>query len=360
MKTATNRRLLSLFSGCGGMDLSFKNAGFTTVWANDFNQDAVKTFKQNISDTIALGSIEDFKPENTPEADIIIGGFPCQDFSVIWKQPGLNGTRGGLYRHFLEFVRHHKPKIFIAENVRGILSANNGKAIEQIITDFQEIEPAYILYPKLYNFAGFGVPQFRERVIIVGVRIDTDFNFKHPKETHGDGAGMIPYLTAGEALLGVQSVAANSEHQKMQQRTIERLKLIPAGGNYTAIPADNPLHVKGMISHVYRRIDPDRPSTTIIAAGGGGTWGYHYPEPRSLTNRERARLQSFPDDFVFDGSFSEVRKQIGNSVPPQGLKSLISAIEPLFDGNYNRIDLRAVNATFQGMTIKERLAVSKI
>jgi len=133
------------------------------------------------------------------------------------------------------------------------------------------------------------------------------------------------------------------------------LELIPEGGNFTDIPKDSPLYVKGMISHVYRRINRNEPSKTIIAAGGGGTWGYHYPEPRPLTNRERARLQSFPDDFVFSGSITEVRRQIGNAVPPEGVRLVARRLLPLFTGDYEKVDLEREYAELKELTVQERL-----
>ena len=133
------------------------------------------------------------------------------------------------------------------------------------------------------------------------------------------------------------------------------LELIPEGGNFTDIPKDHPLYVKGMISHVYRRIHRNEPAKTIIAAGGGGTWGYHYPEPRPLTNRERARLQSFPDDFKFMGNITEVRRQIGNAVPPVGVRAVAKRLMPLFIGEYTPIDLQAEYEYLKTLTVKERL-----
>lgn len=350
-------KVLSLFSGCGGLDLGFHMAGYKTVWANDINEWAVDTFKKNFGDVITKENIEDIDPKNDktiPSCDLILGGFPCQDFSIIWKQPGLNGNRGNLYKNYLRFIDARKPKAFVAENVKGLLTANDGKAIRQIISDFSNIGNGYMVKVQLYNFAEYGVPQFRERVIIVGIRLDQEFNFIHPGPTHGPRAG-TPYYTAGEALKDVEKVPYNNEHMNIAKKTRKMLELIPEGGNFTDIPKDNPLYVKGMISHVYRRINRNEPAKTIIAAGGGGTWGYHYPEPRPLTNRERARLQSFPDDFVFLGSVTEVRRQIGNAVPPLGVKLLAETLKPLFTGNYKHKDISKINDMLKTLSIKERL-----
>jgi len=347
-------QLISLFSGCGGMDLPFHKAGFEVVWAIDSNPYACKTFSRNIADVIINDSIENIDIAQVPEAEICIGGFPCQDFSLIWKRPGLEGTRGNLYTYFLDFVNKKKPKAFVAENVKGLLSANNYQAIKQIISDFESIAPGYLVKPKLYNFADYGVPQFRQRVLLVGIRMDTGFNFVHPQPEYGLNRKK-PYRTAGEALKNVEAVLDNNKHHKIQTRTVEILNRIQPGGNFADIPKDSPYYVKGMISHIYRRIHPDKPSSTIIAGGGGGTWGYHYLEPRSLTNRERARLQTFPDDFVFEGSTTEVRRQIGNAVPPQGIAAVVEALIPLFKGDYPQVDLYEMSKKLQGMSIQQRL-----
>lgn len=351
-------KVVSIFSGCGGLDYGFHMEGYETIWANDFAEWACKSFAANFGDVIHykdITKIDPYTDSSIPDCDLVLGGFPCQDFSIIWKQPGLNGTRGGLFRHFAEFVDAKKPKAFVAENVKGLLTANGGKAIDTIIKDFESIAPGYVVKPHLYNFAEYGVPQFRERVLFVGIRIDTGFDFVHPKPTHGPN-GKLPYVTAGEALAGVEKVPSNNEKINIKEKTRRILELIPEGGNYTDIPKDNPLYVKGMISHVYRRIKRDEPAKTIIAAGGGGTWGYHYPEPRPLTNRERARLQSFPDDFIFEGSITEVRRQIGNAVPPVGVCSVARRLRPLFTGDYIPIDLQPEYDRMKSMNVKQRLA----
>ncbi|MDD9318440.1 DNA cytosine methyltransferase, partial [Acinetobacter lactucae] len=241
---------------------------------------------------------------------------------------GVNTDRGNLYKNFVDLVAQKNPKVFVAENVKGILTANKKQAIQQIIEDFSNTgDVGYKTKAILVNFANYGVSQLRERVLIIGVRKDLNIEFEAPQPTHN----CDNYVSSKEALDGVENVAFNNEHQNIQPATVEKLKLIPPGGNFTDIPKDSPYYVKGMISHVYRRLHPDKPSTTIIAAGGGGTWGYHYEEPRPLTNRERARLFGYPDDFEFIGSITEVRRQIGNSVPPLGVLPFAKRIKELLE-----------------------------
>jgi DNA (cytosine-5)-methyltransferase 1 len=191
---------------------------------------------------------------------------------------------------------------------------------------YQSIAPKNRI-AQMLNFADYGAPQLRERVLLIGLRKDLNLTYTKPARLFADEKSYkqlkLPrHVSSKQALKDVQKVPFNNEHQKIKDSTRELLELIPAGGNFTSVPKDHPRYVKGMISHVYRRLHPDLPSTTIIAGGGGGTWGYHFKEPRPLTNRERARLFGFSDDFVFDGSITEVRRQIGNAVPPIGFKPI--------------------------------------
>ncbi|TFB11458.1 DNA cytosine methyltransferase [Candidatus Marinimicrobia bacterium MT.SAG.3] len=334
-------RILSLFAGCGGMDLGAEWAGGKVIWANEYDKWACETFRNHFKNTkLVECPIEDLDlstdlPERK-DVDVILGGFPCQDFSVIWKRPGLKGTNGNLYTYFVEIVNTIKPIAFIAENVKGLLSANNGTAIKQIKNDFKKC--GYNVSTNVYNFADYGVPQLRERVLIIGLADDMGIKFTPPTRTHVPPAttemfGLPSYIGAREALKGVENVKHNNERQNIKPKTIKMLELIPPGGNFSNIEKSNDLYVKGMISHVYRRLHPEKPSTTIIASGGGGTWGYHYGEPRSLTNRERARLFGFPDDFVFHGSMTEIRRQIGNAVPPLGIKPIAKELFSLLKGH---------------------------
>ena len=329
MKNNGKPKVVSLFSGCGGMDLGFQQAGYELIWANDFDKSACETYSMNIGEHIRYGDITELDLKKIPDCDVMIGGFPCQDFSMIWKRGGLETNRGNLYKYFVEAVRIKKPKIFVAENVKGLLTANKGMAVKTITEDFAAL--GYKVDVDLYNFADYGVPQLRQRIFIVGVRKDLDWIFKKPLPTHI----AKNYVSSGKALVGVKKVKFNNEHQNIAVKTIKMLKLIPEGGNFTDIPKGHPLYVKGMISHVYRRLHRKKPSTTIIAGGGGGTWGYHFSEPRPLTNRERARLFCYPDDFIFAGTISQVRKQIGNSVPPLAAKLLALSLMSAFKAKSN-------------------------
>lgn len=178
--------IISLFSGAGGMDLGFKMAGFNIVWANDFNNDAVETYKRNLGNHIILGDITKIKSDEIPlkegEVDVIIGGFPCQGFSIANKNRNIKDQRNFLYKEMLRIIKDKKPKFFVAENVKGILNLAKGKVIELIIEDFKKL--GYKVDYKLLNAADFGVPQQRERVIIIGNRINQDNIF--PEKTHAD------------------------------------------------------------------------------------------------------------------------------------------------------------------------------
>jgi DNA (cytosine-5)-methyltransferase 1 len=317
-------KAVSLFAGCGGLDLGFTQEGFDIIWANDYDHWACETYKRNFGAHVVEGDITALDLKKIPRADIILGGFPCQDFSMLWKRGGINADRGNLYRYFVNIVKASEPKMFIAENVRGLLSANGGNAIKQIVADFAKTgKHGFDVEVHPINFANYGAAQLRERVLIVGVNKKYGKKFKLPEPTRNEKN----WMTAKEALKGVEKASHNNEHQNITPKTREMLKLIPAGGNFASIPKNHRLYVKGMISHVYRRLDPERPSTTIIAGGGGGTWGYHFKEPRPLTNRERARLFGYPDNFVFEGSITEVRRQIGNSVPPVGIRPIANAVQ---------------------------------
>jgi len=338
-------KLAELFSGPGGLALgairSFaenKNTIYSIepVWANDYDADTCKTYARNIHNGnekgVVCSPVQEIDFEKVPKFDVLAFGFPCNDFSVVGEQKGFDGKFGPLYSHGVRAINTHNPKWFIAENVSGLQSANNGDAFKKILKDLREAGKGYVLTPHLYKFEEYGVPQQRHRIVIIGIRKDLGLKFKVPAPTT-----KYNYVSARSALESprIPDNAPNQELTKQSASVVERLKHIPAGENawYEGIPEHLRLNVKGArMSQIYKRLDPNKPAYTITGSGGGGTHVYHWSEHRALTNRERARLQSFPDDFVFEGSKESARKQIGMAVPPVGAQAVISAVLKTFAG----------------------------
>lgn len=325
--------VVSMFSGCGGFDLAAEMTGMAKVmWANDSFGAAVKTYRRNFKNPISPADIRRVDVPDVP-CDVLIGGPPCQDFSVLWLHEGARTPRGSLYMEYVRFLSELKPKAFVLENVKGLLSANGGEAWTLVRSSLKSPTRAmalegphtyYDLSVQVVNFGDLGAPQTRERLIVIGTRRDLAIE---PVNIPRDFAGR--HRTVREVLDDVPLPPLGEQNHDLHmdaQDVVERLKLIPPGGNYTNIPEGHPLRVKGLISHVYRRLHPDFPSYTMVAGGGGGSMGYHHVHPRSLTNRERARLQTFPDDFVFEGSIREVRTQVGNAVPPEAMSVVLEAL----------------------------------
>lgn len=506
--------VVSLFSGCGGLDLGFerveglskdnKDGTFEVIFASDIDEEAVKTYAKNfdIEDNSIYHSAEDLhknstkyegavekrlyqgdirkvdftkalkRSGNNEEIDIVLGGFPCQDFSMLRgkdKRKGIKVKRGRLYLEFVRALVQLQPKIFVAENVKGIKSANEGAAFNQIKEDFQNLNENWgeieekleknfptpnnfsnykILFSDVVNFSEYGVPQNRERLIMIGIRedlikdmkiksnlekqlkpkkddyfpvtpievfegkllpdlnmdyiktmvkfegfineIDTeksndylkndwskyafnndnksdyseiindykrlnDINFsdfseeveKHHKNVLkklGVWNRPVSQLTIDECRDGSNKKANCQKHVQ------KRLRRIPPGENHEFVRGTDH-SVKGLMSNIYRRVHPLVPSPTIIANGGGGTWGYHYEiERQKLTNRERARLQTFPDDFEFAGNKSDVRRQIGNAVPPLAGTKIAESVKKILD----KID--AVENSFESNSTEEKTA----
>ena len=323
---------VSMFSGCGGFDLGAVAAGVQVRWANDWDAAAVETYRRNIGDCIIHADARQTEAPKAP-CDLLIAGPPCQDYSTLWTHEGALTPRGNLYREVSRFLATLAPPAFVLENVKGLLSANGGRAwmiVRSALRNpgralgFAANGPRYDLTATLVNFADLGVPQVRERLIVIGLRSDLGirptpiprpFSGKH--RTVGQALDEAPLPVVGEA---------NHELHNDAPDVHKRLALIEPGDNYMSIPEGHPLAVRGLISHVYRRLHPDRPAYTIVADGGGGTMGYHHTDPRSLTNRERARLQTFPDDFIFEGSIREIRRQIGNAVPPVAAETIVGCV----------------------------------
>lgn len=331
-----------LFCGPGGLAVGALTADIGSPeffikhkWSNDFDDATCQTYRHNICPkdpgSVICQDVRTLDLENLPPVDALAFGFPCNDFSVVGEQKGFAGTYGPLYTYGVRVLKSHHPKWFLAENVGGLTSANEGRAFSKILTDLQAA--GYRIYPHLYKFEEYGVPQARHRVIIVGIRQDLPFVYRVPDPSQYAGYDNSCRNALENPPIPVD--APNSELTKQDPRVVERLRYIKPGQNaFTAsLPPELQLHVRGAkISQIYKRLDPDKPSYTVTGSGGGGTHIYHYSEPRALTNRERARLQTFPDSFEFLGSKESVRKQIGMAVPCCGARIIFEAILKTFAG----------------------------
>ena len=359
-------KLAELFSGPGGLalgaiassvdDRNGHHYGIKPVWANDIDKDSCDTYIRNIhngdSGAVVCSPVEEIDFEKVPAFSALAFGFPCNDFSLVGEQKGFDGKYGPLYSYGVKAINIHNPMWFIAENVNGIQSANNGEAFKAILEDLQKAGEGYNLTTHLYKFEEYGVPQTRHRVVIVGIRKDLGLKFRVPSPTTYD-----KYVTALEALEKppIPESAPNNERTKQSKTVIERLKHIPPGKNawFDGIPEHLRLNVKNArMSQIYKRLHPEKPSYTITGSGGGGTHGYHWKEDRALTNREKARIQTFPDDFIFEGSKESVRKQIGMAVPPKVARVIIEAIlktfaEVTYDGVPAKITSKNENSVIQ-------------
>ena len=315
-----------LFAGAGGMaygahKAEYEGYRFSHVWANDMDKDACKTLRQNVPvESVMCSKVERLRFEELEKIDGLVFGFPCNDFSVVGERNGIKGKYGGLYRWGIKGLKTLQPLFFVAENVGGL--ASNG--LDIILSEMRSA--GYEVFRHTYRFEHYGVPQARHRIIMVGFRNDLGIdNFEHPWPTTAD----CP-VTSRQALADIPRNAPNNERTVQSRRVVERLKHIKPGENaFTAeLPEELKLQMKSnaKISQIYKRLIPNKPSYTVTGSGGGGTHLYHWEEPRALTNRERARLQSFPDSFVFLGGKESVRKQIGMAVPPEGARVIFSAV----------------------------------
>ena len=335
-------RLGELFCGPGGIALGATKADIGRAdyrivheWSNDYDKDTCCTYRENICkdapNTVYNEDVRKFDMDKLSEIDALAFGFPCNDFSVVGEQKGINGVYGPLYSYGVKALKKFKPIWFLAENVGGLRNANDGKTFKMILRDLEDA--GYILTPHLYKFEEYGIPQARHRIIIIGIRKDVDVKYHVPSPA--------PYANIDNTCKAaienppIPPDAPNNEKTKQSETVIKRLKYIKPGQNaFTAdLPKELQLNVAGAkISQIYKRLDPEKPAYTVTGSGGGGTHIYHWSEDRALTNRERARLQTFPDDYVFIGSKESVRKQIGMAVPYRGAKIIFEAVLKSFAG----------------------------
>ena len=332
-------RLGELFCGPGGMALGahlaaaeVPGAQVQHAWASDYDQSTVDTYIHNTPGAdVNSVPVEDVRVLDISELADIDGfafGFPCNDFSVVGEHRGLHGTYGPLFQYGVNVLQQKKPKWFVAENVGGLTGANGGQAFQYILRSMRSAGYETVVHK--YRFEKYGVPQARHRIIVVGIRRDLHddgISFEVPDPSLAE---YVPE-TSRQAITipKIPDDAFNHEFTHQSDIVRQRLELIGPGQNaFTAdLPEELRLNVKGArLSQIYKRLDPTKPAYTVTGSGGGGTHVYHWSEPRALTNRERARLQTFPDWYEFKGNKESVRKQIGMAVPPRGAKVIFKAL----------------------------------
>lgn len=353
--------VVSLFSGGGGLDLGFISEGFDVIWAIDNEPNAVATYKKNIGEHIVLADINKIDIHQIPKADILIGGPPCQSFSLAGKRDKAD-PRGMLVWRYLEILKYIKPKAFVFENVTGLQSAKNSdgiKVLEILQAEFKKL--GYSISTQVMNAVEYGVPQRRKRLIIVGLRDGMDFQF--PLRTHGDN--LIPYVSVSDALDDLKDITADdsslvsylqppkidyqalmrnmnnlqvSEHITPQMSKLDKyiISHVKQGGNYMDIPKDvasariKRLQEQGGHTTCYGRLDETKPAYTINTYFNRPNVGcnIHYANDRLITVREALRLQSFPDSYELVSTSKQGKhKMVGNAVPPLLAKAIAKRLK---------------------------------
>ena len=322
------RRVLSFFTGCGGLDLGFEQVGFESVYATDIDQDSCDTLRLNlgrffnVNMRIERADIVTLKPKTLPQnIDLIIGGPPCQSFSASGRRAGGAAgrldQRGRLFEAYVNIIEHVRPKAFVFENVRGILGTNKGKDWKAITQAFRKL--SYTISYRLLDALDYGAPQQRERMFLVGHQLDTPFLF--PEPTYGpDSVDRRPHVTAGQAFMDIRETEGLGSLKLDGGKYSHLLPLVPPGQNYLYFTAKRgyprPIFAyRSRFSDFLYKANPEAPVKTIIANPGKYTGPLHW-DNRYFSVREYMRLQGFPDDFQFSGNRVDIIRQIGNSVSP--------------------------------------------
>ena len=328
--------MISLFSGCGGLDLGFRQAGFNVVWANDFDSDAQSVYSLNIGN-IDGRDILSVDEDNIPDGDILTSGFPCQPFSNAGNRKGVYDSRGLLYKESLRIIRKKKPKVIVFENVKGLLSTRDtdGRNLAEVIIDDLANMPGlgYSVIYKLVNAADYRVPQNRQRVIFVGIRHDIGKIFSFPEKMSRENLTL-------RNILDIPDGVENNVGWPFSPQAQEMLSYIPEGGSWKDVPyeclAPRFKRIRDDMKkyhspNFYRRFSRDEICGTITASAQPENCGIIHPtENRRYTVREAARIQSFPDNFKFitdtPRNITAMYKVIGNAVPVNLAYNMAKAI----------------------------------
>lgn len=356
-------KMLDLFCGAGGFSYGMhKNPNFTTMIALDFDERAAETFKKNMPHTeVVVGDITDSAVKDKiislakeKGVNMIIGGPPCQGYSMKGKKMGLDDPRNFLFREYLNVVKQLKPELFVIENVKGLLLASNGWFKDEILKSIYEL--GYSVKYGVLNAADFGVPQARERAVFIctkGKPIDLPIPTVQQYTTVNEAIGDLSYLNSGEGSFEADyATEASSEYQirmragskklynhkasNHKQVAIDKLMLIPPEQGKEALPSE--MHGNQKFKTTWGRLKWDDVSPTIdtrFDASSNGTNNHPYLH-RAITPREAARIQSFDDNFIFYGLKVYIRKQIGNAVPPLMAKAIADKIDSDYKDEVNK------------------------
>lgn len=307
---------IDLFSGAGGMSLGFHLEGFKNIFAIDYEDDAVETYKFNFPNHKVLNkNIQSLKDKDIlnltqgKQVDVVIGGPPCQGFSIAGNigRKFIEDERNYLFKEFVRIVKITTPKIFVMENVARMATHNSGQTIKEICSHFKNL--GYNVQYKVLNSADYLVPQVRNRIIVVGTK---NCDFKYPEKINKrisvkEAISDLPPLNNGE-----KSNVANHFAMNHTEQMLYKMSFIEDGGDRYQIP--DAIRPKSGDVRKYIKYNSELPSITIT---GDMRKVFHYEQNRALSPRELARLQSFPDNFIFKGKSISIQQQIGNAVPPK-------------------------------------------
>lgn len=325
-------KYIDLFAGAGGMSLGFDNAEFENVLAVEYDKCFAETYSFNfpkhnlkVADIKTISNDEIKKLIGNRKIDVIIGGPPCQGFSIAGKigRNFIDDERNQLFKEFVRFVEVVKPRIFVMENVAALKTHNKGKTIEEIIKEFEKI--GYTVKCDVLNAVDYGVPQQRRRIFVIGT-LGKENKFNFPKKTTKqmtikDALKDLPELKSGET-----SDIPNHNAMNHSKQMLEKMSYVKDGGNRNDIPED--IRPKSGDIRKYIRYNSNEPSICIT---GDMRKVFHFNQNRALTGRELARIQTFPDDFIFKGNAGRVQQQIGNAVPPKLAFQIANSVKEVLD-----------------------------
>ncbi|VTU51873.1 DNA cytosine methyltransferase [Latilactobacillus sakei] len=319
-------KYIDLFCGAGGMSLGFDKAGFENIFSVEYNSQIANTYAKNFSDhKLLVADIKQIPNEdidgilNGQIADVVVGGPPCQGFSMAGN-PGrrfVDDPRNYLFKEFVRFVSVIKPRMFVMENVARMATHNNGETLKEVISEFSKL--GYTVKSKVLQAARYGVPQKRQRIFIVGTLMGSEFEYPAGDDNYisvMQAIGDLPKLKSGERSAIPNHIAMNHSEQMLK-----KMSFVPDGGNRQYIPEE--IRPKSGDARKYIRYASKLPSVTVT---GDNRKIFHYEQNRALTPRELARLQSFPDDFIFYGTSGSIQQQIGNAVPPKLAEAIAMSV----------------------------------